>query len=146
MRLVAGYPPRRPGFDSRSSHVRFVVDKMALGQVSSEYFGFPCQFSFHQMLHSYLSSGAGTIGKLVADVPSGLSLTPPHETKKKKRKNLHSVGGILRINVILPASSMTLNSAYCTSPLCIYHQTGTYIPMRVSYIKLPDCRKLHKVI
>jgi hypothetical protein len=30
------------------------------------------------------SSGAGTIGQLVADVPSGLSLTPPQEAKKKK--------------------------------------------------------------
>jgi hypothetical protein len=29
----------------------------------------------------HLSSGAGTIGQLVADVPSGLSLTPPKETK-----------------------------------------------------------------
>jgi hypothetical protein len=28
----------------------FVVDKVALGQVFSEYFGFPCQFSFHQLL------------------------------------------------------------------------------------------------
>jgi hypothetical protein len=25
----------------------FVVDKAALGQVFSEYFGFPCQSSFH---------------------------------------------------------------------------------------------------
>jgi hypothetical protein len=25
----------------------FVMDKVALGQVSSEYFGFPCQSSFH---------------------------------------------------------------------------------------------------
>jgi hypothetical protein len=32
-----------------------------------------------------LSSGAGTIGQSVADLPSGLSLTPPQETKKKKR-------------------------------------------------------------
>jgi hypothetical protein len=54
--------------------------QVALGQ----YFGFPCQFSFHQVLHNLLSSWAGTIGQLVADVPSGLSLTPPHETKKKK--------------------------------------------------------------
>jgi hypothetical protein len=29
------------------------------------------------------SSGAGIIGQLVADVPSGLSVTPPQETKKK---------------------------------------------------------------
>jgi hypothetical protein len=60
-----------------------VVDKLALGQVFSEYFCFPCQFSFHRLLHNHhLSSGAGTIGQTVADVPSGLSLTPPKETKK----------------------------------------------------------------
>jgi hypothetical protein len=29
--------------------VGFVVDKVALGQVFSEYFGFPCQSSFHQI-------------------------------------------------------------------------------------------------
>jgi hypothetical protein len=28
----------------------FVVDKVALGQVFSEYFGFPCQSSFHKLL------------------------------------------------------------------------------------------------
>jgi hypothetical protein len=54
-------------------------------QVFSEFFGFLCQFSFHRTLHTHhrLSSGAGTTGQLVADVPSGLSLTPPHEIKKK---------------------------------------------------------------
>jgi hypothetical protein len=31
--------------------VGFVVDNAALGQVFSEYFGFPCQSSFHQFLH-----------------------------------------------------------------------------------------------
>jgi hypothetical protein len=35
------------------------------------------------MLHTYLSSGVGTVGQLVADVPSGLSLIPPHETINK---------------------------------------------------------------
>jgi hypothetical protein len=60
---------------------------MALGQVFSEYFGFPCQFSFHRLLHTHhLSSGAGTIGRVLADVPGGLSLTPPQETKKKGRR------------------------------------------------------------
>jgi hypothetical protein len=57
-----------------SGRVGFVVDKVPLGQVSSEYFGFPCQFSFHQMLRIHVSSGAGTIGQLLTDVPSGLSL------------------------------------------------------------------------
>jgi hypothetical protein len=54
------------------------------GTVFSEYFGFPCQFSFHRLLHiHHLSSGAATIDNLVADVPSGLSLTSNQESKKK---------------------------------------------------------------
>jgi hypothetical protein len=63
--------------------VEFVVDSAVLGQVFSNFFGFFCQFSFHRPLHiHHLSSGAGTIGQTVADVPSGLSLTPLQETKK----------------------------------------------------------------
>jgi hypothetical protein len=65
------------GFDSRSGHARFVVDKVALGHVFSEYFSFPCQFSYHEIVHTHLSSGTGTIGQLVAEVPSGISLTLP---------------------------------------------------------------------
>jgi hypothetical protein len=34
----------------------FVVDKAALGQVFSEYLGFPCQ-SFHQYLHHHNHPG-----------------------------------------------------------------------------------------
>jgi hypothetical protein len=64
--------------------VGFVVDKVALEHVFSGYVGFPCQFSFHRLLHihHHLSSGAGIIGQLVADIPTELSLTPPNETKK----------------------------------------------------------------
>jgi hypothetical protein len=40
------------------------------------------------MLHTHLSSGAGTVVQLTDDVPSGLSLTPAYETKK--------TGGCLR--------------------------------------------------
>jgi hypothetical protein len=36
-----------------AARVRVVVDKVALGQVFSEYFGFPCQSSFHQLLHTH---------------------------------------------------------------------------------------------
>jgi hypothetical protein len=61
--------------------VGFVVDKVALGA------GFPCQFSFHQLLHTHLPSGAGTVGQIVANAPSGLSLTPPQEIKKKRDGN-----------------------------------------------------------
>jgi hypothetical protein len=78
---------RRPGFELRSGHMGFVVEKPALGQIFSEYFGFPCHFSFHRLLHihHHLSSGAGTIGQLVSDVPSRLSLTSPQETKRNIR-------------------------------------------------------------
>jgi hypothetical protein len=53
-----------------SGHVGFVVDKVALGQVFSQYFGFPCQFSLHRLLHIryHLSSGAGKIEKQVDSV------------------------------------------------------------------------------
>jgi hypothetical protein len=59
-----------------------VVDRVALGQVFSEYFNFPCQFSFRQMLYTHLSSEVGIIVQLVADIPSGLSIAPSQETKK----------------------------------------------------------------
>jgi hypothetical protein len=51
-----------------------VVDKAALGQVSSEYFGFPCQ-PFHRLLHTlhHPSSGDGTIDETVVAVPNGHS-------------------------------------------------------------------------
>jgi hypothetical protein len=59
------------------------MDEVALGQVFSEYFCFPCH-SFHRLLHIHLHppSGAGTVGQMVADEPNGLSLTPPREIKK----------------------------------------------------------------
>jgi hypothetical protein len=41
-------PTAAPGFELGSGQMGFVVDKVALGQVFSEYFGFPCQSSFHQ--------------------------------------------------------------------------------------------------
>jgi hypothetical protein len=55
----------RPGFEPRSGHLRFVVDIVALGQVFSEYFDFPCQFSFHQLLQNlhHLAPVAGKIGQ-----------------------------------------------------------------------------------
>jgi hypothetical protein len=54
-RLDAGFPLRRPEFAS-GQHVGFVVDKAALGQVFSEYFGFSCE-SFHQFLHHHNHPG-----------------------------------------------------------------------------------------
>jgi hypothetical protein len=42
-------------------------------------------------IHYHVRSGAGTVGKLVAGVRSGLSLTPPQETKLKNYCDLKSV-------------------------------------------------------
>jgi hypothetical protein len=55
--IVTGFPPHWPVFDPRSRHVGFLVNKVALGQILSEYLGFPCQFSFHPLLptHHHLS-------------------------------------------------------------------------------------------
>jgi hypothetical protein len=73
---------------TRSSKVGFVVAKLTLGQVFSEYLGFPCQPSFHQILHHHNHPGAGTIGHSVADVPSEPSLdSTPHYANFKKKKN-----------------------------------------------------------
>jgi hypothetical protein len=46
--------------------VAFVADKVVLGQVLSEYFGFSCQSLFRQFFHDHhhLSPGAGTIDQL----------------------------------------------------------------------------------
>jgi hypothetical protein len=57
--------------------VGFVVDKVALGRVFSKYFDFPCQSSFHQLLHNHphLSTGAGTIDQKWPQY-KGLSPTP----------------------------------------------------------------------
>jgi hypothetical protein len=41
----------------RSGQVGFVVDKVALGQVFSEYFGFLCQSLFHQIHHPHSYPG-----------------------------------------------------------------------------------------
>jgi hypothetical protein len=77
--------------------VGFVVEEVTLAQVFSEYFGFTCQFSLDRLLHiHHLSSGAGTIGQTVADVPSRLSLTPPEKTKKK---NTIFTNGFSEINL-----------------------------------------------
>jgi hypothetical protein len=48
-RLVTGGPGASPG----QVMWDFVVDKVVLGQVFSEYFSFPYQVSFHRLLHTH---------------------------------------------------------------------------------------------
>jgi hypothetical protein len=65
--------------------MRFVVDRLALGLVLTEYFGFPYQSLFHQMFHIHhlvLVHGP------VSGRRTKRTLTPAHEIKKKKEWNL----------------------------------------------------------
>jgi hypothetical protein len=89
--------------------VGFVVDRVALGQVFSGYFGFPCQFSFHQLPHTHhhLSSWTGTIGQIVAHVPSGLSHPTPRNNNNNNNNNnnitiIVIVSGTIIITVARP--------------------------------------------
>jgi hypothetical protein len=75
-----------------SGHVGIVVDKVALGQVFSEYFSFPCQSSFQQLLHNHrLSSGAGTIGQQWPTYQVD-SVSPHPEKLKTKLLNIFLEG------------------------------------------------------
>jgi hypothetical protein len=75
--VVAGFLPWWPEFEPESVHVEFVVDKVALGQVFSEYFCFLPIFSPPIAPQSLSSIIWGWYNRpIVAAVPSGLSLTP----------------------------------------------------------------------
>jgi hypothetical protein len=52
-RLVFGFPPRQLKFDPSLDQMVFVLDKVALGRVFSQYFGFLCHFSLRQLLDSH---------------------------------------------------------------------------------------------
>jgi hypothetical protein len=78
MRLVAGFPKRRPGFEPRSGHVGFVDRWTGAGFLPVLPFPLPNLIP-PTAPHS---SGVGTIGQLLAHVTSGLNVTPPQETKK----------------------------------------------------------------
>jgi hypothetical protein len=71
--------------------VGFVVDKVALGQIFFEYFGFPWQFSFHECSlfiiirgwYNWPISGRRT------------KWTQSHPTPRKVKKNLRETGEII---------------------------------------------------
>jgi hypothetical protein len=95
------------------------VDKGGIGAVFSEFFGFPCQFSFLRLFYNHhLSSGDSIIGQIVADVPSGHSLTPSQDNLKKlnvkmRRALPRNVGKHLRrhsyVNDILRSHDFVLD-------------------------------------
>jgi hypothetical protein len=70
---------RWPGFAPRSVHVRLVVDKAALGQVSLRVLLFSPVSIIPPLLHIHVSSGGWTMGPLAAAVPQRHSLTPSQQ-------------------------------------------------------------------
>jgi hypothetical protein len=66
------FPPLRSGVRDRVDMWDFVVDKVAPGQVSSEYFGFPCQIhSANCSKRSYSSSSSSSIIGDMYNRPNG---------------------------------------------------------------------------
>jgi hypothetical protein len=82
MRLVPSFPTLGPQFELGLRHVGYVLDRAALGQVSSEYFGFPCHSFIPPIApQSTLSIIQGRYNKPVAGCSnSGLGSTPAPQT------------------------------------------------------------------
>jgi hypothetical protein len=83
LHAVPSVSRRLPIAAARSGQVGFVVEKAEVGQVFSEYFGFPVQ-AFHRLLHTRhhaSSSGTGTLGHSVASVI--VESVPVHPKKRK---------------------------------------------------------------
>jgi hypothetical protein len=98
-----------------------------LGQVFSEYFGFPCQLSFHLLFqaHHHLSSGTGTVGQVVAHVPSGLSLTRPQKLKKKVKNAINylvqmvNLGPVYKVRQDVEGSGSLTVSGTAQQQICL---------------------------
>ena len=79
----AGLSPRRSGLSPRSVHLRFVADKVALGQVFLQYIGFALSVPFHQrrgegeFLNIYMtvsfSGSDSSYAKVIRGCPQSLS-------------------------------------------------------------------------
>jgi hypothetical protein len=119
--------------------VGFVVDKVASGQVFSEYFGFPCH-SFHQILHPHNHPGqvqqASKWPTCLVDTvwtppPLRCKLKKKHSDKGKTRQThkqvTYSVTNCLPWTVechslVFSASLCNVCTYVCVCrPICIYY-------------------------
>jgi hypothetical protein len=104
--------------------VGFVVDKEALGQVFSEYFGFPCQSSFYELLHNHhhLSSGAGTIGQQWPTYQVDSVSPHPEKLKKKKLLICYRVQRPRKMSITMISDLYLLHKNYVrTIPTAVYN-------------------------
>jgi hypothetical protein len=101
-----------------------VVDEVALRQFLSKYSGFLCR-QFHRLLntHKHPSSGPGTIGEIMADVPSGPNLTPPQGKSRDQQQYLVSTAAAL-LPLISLGFYFLFGGAVEMSPLLLRQFTG----------------------
>jgi hypothetical protein len=67
--------------------VGFVAGEVALGLVFFEYFGFPCKFLFHHILHFSSISLNWYNGPFTTQVPNASGLFNPNKNKKRFGRN-----------------------------------------------------------
>jgi hypothetical protein len=118
--LVAGIPEWRPGFDSRSVHAGFVVDEMALGQVS------PAILHSLPVSHSCII-GAGTMCALLARVPSRPSLIPKDAVDRDER----ACAGFGGFTPVIMKSIIFWDMTSCSPLSCNRRFGGTYRPISI---------------
>jgi hypothetical protein len=88
-----------------------VAKAAAQGQIFSEFFSFPC-YSFHRQLYTHHPSpGAGTIGQILADEPSGILLAPYQ-------------GHFFRTPRLISGLMEYLGVAFCVGVAFPYHVAG----------------------
>jgi hypothetical protein len=99
--LVAGLSPQRLGFAPRSVHVRFVVDKVALGRVFVRVLGvLPHQYYFTVTSHSYVIWGIDNGARWWQQLKDIVS---PHLHEKYTNNNINKneIFGVRRTKVRL---------------------------------------------
>jgi hypothetical protein len=107
--------------------VESVVEKVALGQDFSEYFDFP-RHSIHRLLHThhYPSSGAGKIGQIVAELPSGLGLAQKSDEIKFKTDNINGFE--------VPTAVVMKNPVFCDITSCFSLKVNRRLEEHVAFI------------
>lgn len=114
-RLVTGLPPRRPGFDPRSGNVWFLVDKVAMGQIFSEYLALSCQLSCHPVFHAYLSSGLWQCGPTSGWRTKWTQSHPPPSPNTNWKKPKY--GGEFVAHFLRPARTQVSSARRCLGSL-----------------------------
>jgi hypothetical protein len=97
-----------PRFDPLLNHVEIVAGKAALGEISSEYFGFPCQAS-HRLLHAHRRIPTWHIRPSSGRSVEGLAFISPQGMKLVFMRGLNdfvSDGARTTTKLIMPRSEI----------------------------------------